>query len=407
MITRITTKQAKTAIEDYIASCVMMGTFSLHNDHELERYRAIGVYGNFECTYKVTSSEGIDPVIDELREERFDLSEEEKALLIVSPVHRIGLEKIRQIMDALGQISPKAQTCLQLTNMHAEENDRGGEDSITVIIYREGAPRPRYSEIRSRYQYMLSAEKRETKSLQKEFDRTWDFETLAVITEQEYSELVEGHHILWHGAAASSTSASVIIDYLKQDILAEKQKYDVSGMLLFIDIDKDYTTMSEVLALRDGMMSLLNQDIDVSINIIVENSYVKSMSCRVYLVGNPKYVKGDVYMDFGRYEILLYQSDDNERGHMIVASYKDEELTIARYDWGAYDYNRHGQTDDHHYFDKENTLKLCDALHAKRPATLLRKLKDRFGRNMASMADYHIKDFCEKNGIECHSEYYY
>ena len=110
MITKITIKQAKAAIEDYMTSCVMMGYFSLHNDPELERYRAIRVYGIFECTYKISSSEGLDPVIDELRKEGLELSEEEKALLIVSPVHRIGMEKIRQAMADLGQISPQAQT---------------------------------------------------------------------------------------------------------------------------------------------------------------------------------------------------------------------------------------------------------------------------------------------------------
>lgn len=408
MIAQITTKQAKAAIEDFMTSCVMMGLFSLHNDPELERYRAIRVYGIFECAYKVTSSEGIDPVIEELREEGLDLSEDEKALLIVTPVHRIGVEKLGQVMDALEQISPKAQRCLLLTNMHGEEEkDMDGEDSITVIIYREGEPRPRYSEIRRRYHDMLSAEKREMKSLKTEFDREGDFETLAAITEQEYSDMLAGHHLFWHGAAASNTSSSVIVDQLKPDILAEKQKYDVSGMLLFIDVDKDFSTMSEVLALRDGLASLLGQDVDVSLNINVENSYVKALACRMYLIGNPSHVKGDVYMDFGRLEVLLYQSEDTERGHMIVASYEDEELTLSRYDWGDYERNSHGQTDTHHYFDKENTGKLCHALHVKRPETLLRRLKLRFGHHAASSADYCIRQFCKDNGITFHSEYYY
>ena len=404
MITRITTKQAKAAIEDCMTYAGMMD--SLYD--EFERYHAIRVYGIFEYTYRITSSDGLDAVIEEIRENEFSLSEDEKAVLIVSPAHPITIDLMHRIKDSLEAMFPRILISWQIMNMSTEEEKAEvGEDSITLIIYREGEPRPRFSEIRSRYQNMLSAEKRETRSLKTEFNREGDFETLAAITEQEFSDMMEGHHLLWHGAGASNTSASVIVDHLKRDILDEKRKYDISGMLLFIDVDKDFTTMSEVLALRDGLASLIDQDADVSLNIIVEKSYVKSMACRVYLIGNPKYVKGDVYMDFGRYEILLYQSDDSERGHMIVASYKDEELTIARYDWGAYDYNRHGQTDDHHYFDKENTKKLCEALHAKRPATLLRKLKDRFARRMASSADYHIKDYCEKNGSECHSEYYY
>ena len=404
MITRITTKEAKAAIEDCMTHAAITGNL----DGDFERYRAIRVYGIFEYTYRFTSAEGLVSVIEEIRKEEFSLSEEEKAVLIVSPACPVTLDLMQRVKESLEQMFPRMLISWQTMNMGAEEEEKeDGEDSITVIIYREGEPRPRFSEIRNRYSYLQSVEKREAKSLQGEFDRNAGKETLAVITEQEFSDMVSGHHLLWHGAAASTTSASVIVDQLKNEILARKKEYDVSGMFLFIDVDKNYTTMSEVLALRDGLASLAGEDADVSINIIVEDSHIKSMACRVYLVGNPKYVKGDVYMDFGRYEILLYQSDDTERGHMIVASYEDEELTIARYDWGDFERNRHGQTDDHHYFDKENTLKLGEALHAKRPETLLRRLKDRFAYHSASSADYYITQFCKNAGISYHSEYYY
>lgn len=404
MTTRITTKQAKAAIEDCMTYAGMMD--SLYDD--FERYRAIRAYGIFEYTYRITSSVGLDAIIKEIRENEFSLSEDEKAVLIVSPVHPVTIDLMQRVKESLEQVFPMILISWQIMNMSTEEEEvEDGEDSITVIIYREGEPRPRFSEIRYRYHNMLSAEKRETRSLKTEFDREGDFETLAAITEQEFSDMMDGHHLLWHGAGASNTSASVIVDHLKRDILDEKRKYDISGMLLFIDVDKDFTTMSEVLALRDGLVSLIDQDADVSLNIIVQNSYVKAMACRVYLIGNPKYVKGDVYMDFGRYEILLYQSDNTERGHMIVASYKDEELTIARYDWGDYDRNRQGQTDDHHYFDKENTRKLGTVLHAKRPETLLRRLKDRFTFHAAASADYYITQFCKDSGISFQSEYYY
>lgn len=375
---------------------------------DFERYRAIRVYGIFEYTYRFTSSDGLEAIIEEICENEFSLADEEKAVLVVSPTHPVTIDLMQRVKESLEQMFPRILISWQIINTSTEkEEPEEREDSITVIIYREGEPRPRFSKIRCRYQHMLSTEKRETKRLESEFDRNGDFEALAAITGQELSDIMEGHHLLWHGAAASNTSASVIVDHIKRDILDETQKYDISGMLLFIDVDKDFTTMSEVLSLRDGLASLIDQDAEVSLNIIVEKSYDKAIACRVYLIGNPKYVKGDVYMDLGRYEILLYQSDDTERGHMIIASYENEELTITRFDWGAYDYNRHGQTDDHYYFDKENTKKLCESLHAKRPETLLRRLKERFTYHAASSADFFIAQFCKNQGISFHTEYYY
>lgn len=404
MLTRITTKQAKAAIEDCMTYSAMFG--SLYE--ETQRYHNIRIYGKFEHCYNISSADGLDAAIEEFRQNKFTLTEDEKALVIITPAHPVTMALMDSAKEFLEQIFPGALISWITANFKTEENrQNSGDDLITLIIYREGEPRPRFSEIRNQYRRLQDAEKRASFYLQKEFDRNGDFQPIACITEKEYTDMMDRHHILWHGAAASNTSASVIVDQLKREIEAEAREYDVSGIFLFVVIDKDYTTFAEVLALRDGLASLLGQDADVAMNLIVEDSYVKSMACRVFLIGNPGYVKGDVYMDFGRYEILLYESDDTERGHMIVASYEDEALTLARYDWGDYERNRHGQTDDHHYFDKQNTAKLCQVLHAKRPETLLRRLKDRFAYHMDSSADYYITQFCKNEGIAFHSEYYY
>lgn len=404
MLSRITTKQAKAAIEDCMTYSAMFG--SLYE--ETQRYHNIRIYGKFEHCYNISSVNGLDAAIEEIRQNKFTLTEDEKSLVIITPAHPVTMAQMDSAKEFLEQFFPGALISWITANFKTEENrQNSGDDLITLIIYREGEPRPRFSEIRNQYRRLQDAEKRESFYLQKEFDRNGDFQPIACITEKEYADMMDRHHILWHGAAASNTSASVIVDQLKREIEAEAREYDVSGMFLFVDVDKDYTTFSEVLALRDGLASLLGQDADVAMNLIVEDSYVKSIACRVFLIGNPRYVKGDVYMDFGRYEILLYESDDTERGHMIVASYEDEALTLARYDWGDYERNRHGQTDDHHYFDKQNTAKLCQVLHAKRPETLLRRLKDRFAYHMASSADHYITQFCKDEGIAFHSEYYY
>ena len=404
MVTRITTKQAKAAIEDCMTHVAMTG--SLYGD--FERYHAIRVNGIFEYTYRFTSSKGLDSVIEEIREEQFSLSEEEKAVLIVSPACPITIDLMQRMKASLEQMFPRVLISWQTMNMGAEEEEKEDcDDSITVIIYREGEARPRFSGIRNRYQHLQSVEKREAKSLQAEFGRNADKETLTIITEQVFSDMVSGHHLLWHGAAASTTSASVIVDQLKNEILARKRDYDVSGMFLFIDVDKDYTTMSEVLALRNGVASMAGVDADVSINIIVEDSYIKSMACRVYLVGNPKYVNGEVYEDFGQYEIVLYKSDNKDEGHLILAFYSDNEFTLARYDWGKFEYNRSGRTDDYHHFDKDNTKRLFDALHVRCPETLLKSIRRCFAVRFPQYSDSKFLEFCPKKGIKYRSDFHY
>ena len=278
---------------------------------------------------------------------------------------------------------------------------------LTLIVYLEGERRPRYSQIRSRYHYLELAEKREKKSLLKEMERLGKADLIAVTGRAELSGMMEKRHVLWHGAASSNTSASVIVDRLKKEIGEQTDRYDVKGMLIFLDVDGSFTTLSEVAAVRDGLAELLDAGAEVAMNIVAEKSHVKSISCRVYLFGNPRYILGDVNLDFGRYEILLYQSEDREVGHLIVASYCDGELTVSRYDWGQYDRNSRGQTDEHHYYDKENTARLCEALKARRPETLLRRLKSRFAVGArAAFADDSIRRFCSSVGVEFESRYY-
>ena len=75
---------------------------------------------------------------------------------------------------------------------------------------------------------------------------------------------------------------------------------------------------------------------------------------------------------------------------------------------GDYEANREGTTDDHYYFDKENTQKFFAALKAKRPETFLKRLKDRFaGGIRASNAESIIASFCKKRGIDYHHECFF
>lgn len=278
---------------------------------------------------------------------------------------------------------------------------------LTLIVYREGEKRPRYSQIRLRYHYLEMAEKRERKNLLKEIERMEKADAVAVTGRSELSDIMEKRHILWHGSASSNTSAGAVVDKLKKEIEERMDEYDVKGMLIFLDVDSSFSTLSEITAVRDGLADLLDEKAGVAMNVVAVQSHMKCISCRVYLFGNPRYLLGEVSLDFGRYEILLYQSEDRETGYLITASYQDGELTVSRYDWGRYDRNSSGQTDEHLYFDKDNTAKLCEVLKVKRPETLLRKLKSRFAAGgRSSTADESIRHFCSSKGVEYESRFY-
>lgn len=164
--------------------------------------------------------------------------------------------------------------------------------------------------------------------------------------------------------------------------------------------------MGEVNNLKSRLKDMTG-DVEVLFNVRIRESFIKSMTCRVVLVGGPKYVKGEVFEDFGQFGILLYESEDKDCGHEIIASLVQGEFTLSRYDWGDFERNRRGETDDHHYFDMENTEKLFSALKVKKPEALLRVIRRRFASRRASCADQDFLAFCRKEGIEYKSDYNY
>ena len=199
-----------------------------------------------------------------------------------------------------------------------------------------------------------------------------------------------------------------MFEKLSPGLKKETDKYDLSGLILFFEIDRQFTTMGEVERLKAMLSKLAGADVEVLVNVRLTNSYIKFITCRAVLVGNPKYIKGEVYEDFGDYEILLYEDTDKERGHIIVASFSaDKEFCLSRYDWGLYDYSSSGHTDDHHYFDAVNTEKLFAYFNIRRPDVLLRMIRRHFASDHPSMADSKFLDFCRKEGIEFQSDYHY
>ena len=364
----------------------------------------IRTYGKIVDCYQWQSKDSIGALVTEFESATPIVpgaNEKTIALLQVG-----GLSTAGELNRARKCIRSKFSTLMEMYHPFFDEDV--DEYRLTIIVYQDGEKRKRHSGIHSGYNHMIRKESRVKKALINEFGRVEELKPAITIPPHEVGDIMQGHHLLWRGAASSYTSVSEVVDKLKQEVLRQKDDYDVSGMILFVDVDKDFTTMSEIDAVRDGLFALIGRD-DAKICTILtqEESHVKFLACRLFLIGNPKCILGEVFLDFDTFEILLYTSDDEKRGHMTIASYEDDELTISRYDWGDYERNRRGQTDNHLYFDKENTARLREILKASRPETLLRTLKRRFARDtFASDADTRIKIFCDNAGIEYDSRFF-
>ena len=384
--------------KDLLATCSVLGS-SLNND----KLAGIRAYGKILRSFQWTGESGLSDLQNEFEASPVEnLADREKTVFILQMGEGITWMDTEPLEDSV--LAKYPETIIR-TVPKWDPSFKGSR--LTILVYLEGEKRPRYSRIRLRYHYLEVAEKREQKNLLKEMKRLDEVDTIVVIGSAELSDMMDKRHLLWHGAASSNTSASVIVNKLKKEIEEPMEEYDVKGMLIFLDVDSTFSTLSEIIAVRDGLAEILDDGAEVAINVVAEKSHIKNLSCRVYLVGNPKYILGEVNMDFGRYEVLLYQSEDREVGHLTVASYRDGELTISRYDWGRYDRSSDGHTDEHLYYDKENTAKLCKVLNVKRPETLLRKLKSRFATGRcAGSAEARIRRFCSDVGVKCESWYY-
>lgn len=278
---------------------------------------------------------------------------------------------------------------------------------ITLLFHAEKPRRRYFSSIHREYSFLKETEHRIAKKLDKELRRNEEMGTVVAIEEAEVATLMFDHHFLWTGIANSNTSAKEVIDKLRPEMERITNEYDVSGMMLFLEVDKAFTRQGEAEEIAHELRRIAGgEDTDMEINIRTRDSHIKYITCRAALIGNPKYVNGEVYEDFGQLEILLYASDDEKKGHEILASYEDGKLTVSRYDWGAYEYNQKGKTDDHHYFDKENTDQLFQALHVKQPKALLRTIRRRFASRFPSMADQEFLGFCQDRGIRFESLYH-
>lgn len=279
---------------------------------------------------------------------------------------------------------------------------------FTLVFLAAKSRRRPFSSIHKEYCFLKETEHRIAKKLDEELKRNEQVGTVHAIEEHVVADLMYKHHFLWTGISNSNTSAEEVIDKLRPEMKRIMAEYDVSGMMLFVEVDSAFTRGGEIRNLIDSLRDIVGrQETDIGFNLRTRDSYTKYITCRAALIGNPKYICGEIHEDLGKLEILLYVSDDCERGHEILASYEDGRFTLFRYDWGAYEFNRMGKTDDQHYFDEENTKKLFSSLHVKNPRAFLRTLRKRFASRLPSMADEALLGYCRKAGIMFESDYHY
>lgn len=275
---------------------------------------------------------------------------------------------------------------------------------LSIICHGTKRRRRIHSEIKTNRVAVEATDMRITHILDQELERNHEDGALVALTGEFLVDFVEEDHLLWVSSASSNTSEKDVFMHLRSEMLREVEKNNVHRLILFIDADKNYTTLGQIGALKERFAEALGEDVQIAMNLRLKDSHVRSITCRSILVGEQKLHDGDVIVDGDNMEILLYCSEDKKEGHMVIGSYRCQKFTLSRYDWGKFDYNRRGETDDHHYFDESNTHRLHEAFRAVRPETLLKHLKRSFE---SPSADYDFLEFCRKRDIKFESDYNY
>lgn len=281
---------------------------------------------------------------------------------------------------------------------------------ITVIHHDTKRRRSFNNRINCQSRLLHDMDQRVARIIDDEYRRNSTARVARVLDPQIVIDLLYRQHFLWTDIANSTTSASDIVKRFRPEMERVMNEFDIVGLILFIEVDSDFTTKGEVDTLKRNFMKLVGKDARVVVNHRIRDSFIKSITCRAVLIGSPKYKDGEVYYDFDyrRYEILLYGSDNKKWGHIIVASFsEDKKLTLSRYDWGDFEHNSKGQTDEHHLFDESATEALRLKLKVKTPQAMLRTIRKRFASRLPSCADMIFLRYCQNNEIGYKSSYYF
>lgn len=274
--------------------------------------------------------------IDELKGVFIPRLPEDCKVSVVYEMKRAWFSPEANEVERLAKEWFKGDSLMQFTPVN-NPADKPFKLRITLIYHAAERRRHHIDNVVTEYDMLKHTDIKIAKILDKELARNEKEGAIFQLEAAQLRDFVRGHHLLWSQIANSTNSIEDVFEKLSAGMKQEVAKYDISGLILFFDIDKQFTTMGEVDRLK-AMLTNLAGDIDAVVNIRLTNSYIKFITCRAILVGNPKYIKGEVYEDFGNYEILLHEDVDEDRGHLIVASYSaDKEFCLSRYDWGLYD----------------------------------------------------------------------
>lgn len=116
------------------------------------------------------------------------------------------------------------------------------------------------------------------------------------------------------------------------------------------------------------------------------------------------------YYDLRHYAKILYDSNRNGKPfYRVGVSIDCGQMTISRYDYEEWDYNRKtGVVEINYSLDLLNTQKLASALRRFNSVTLVKEMKKRFGHK-DSYIDFldSFKKFCEENDIEYNYNVWY
>lgn len=114
--------------------------------------------------------------------------------------------------------------------------------------------------------------------------------------------------------------------------------------------------------------------------------------------------------DFRDYAKILYASTQNGKPFCSVGVSIDHgRLTICRYDYEAWDYNRKtGVVEINYSLDLLNTQKFASALKRFNSVALIKEMKKCFGHKAAYFEFLdNFKKFCEENAIEYNYNVWY
>ena len=79
---------------------------------------------------------------------------------------------------------------------------------------------------------------------------------LSPLTNSDVFDVMYEHHFLWSGIARSNTSADEVLTQLRPEMEQIGSEYAVSGLILFLEVDKTFTCEGEIHNLVQALIGI-------------------------------------------------------------------------------------------------------------------------------------------------------